>query len=115
MVVIIFGNHVDFLEDTIKDKGMVDRNIVRVTVRSDTSKVQPAVRHVSIVAQCVVDNSIYEYREYMGNLTHGGNSKDNDDVKSKVEQRKSELLSSLKNAGFDVRGGHLQIYSGNIK
>lgn len=104
---IKFNNLKDFIEELEKDKGKIERGIVRVNSMTGVLGMS-AIHTVFVLAECIIADRIISYREYCGDLWGKGLECD-EKTKGKEKALRSQLDAELARLGItDVRGGTIE-------
>lgn len=108
----------EFKEEVLKDRNLLDRNIVRITIRRFPVKSMSYINHYLVELSTVIDTNghakILQAMESCGDTW-----KDNKGVKIEGDgeensvKRCKELMDMFKELGFDVRSGRFVDESNN--
>lgn len=100
----------EFKEEIIKDRDLLDRNIIRITVRRLPMKSTPYINRYVVELSAVIDTNgnakVLQAMEYCGEAWKDNKGmKIEGDGEENAVKRCKELMDKFKELGFDVRSG----------
>lgn len=105
MTTVRFTDAKEFIEELERDRGMIERGIVRLTNHYMPSSLSPNIWHLSVIASCKVGQDLVRFQRYCGDAW-GKNSEDqNRPTRDKADEVQKEIEKACQELGLEVRPG----------